>query len=214
MEDKLTMGNSFFANVRPADCTGPPKRPAQTIGHVGPSNFLCFTSDQQEIGSYKRSIEVAEEVVSCMKGSIFGNVRLAASNGPPKRPTKIASFASVSMGAPSVATLLQDVTNPKATILEGEGTSKEDKTGSPTNIGELAARRQQSMDWQEKSRFPLGSNGKQTLQVRTSLWFTSQGIQLQRKRLATGQGRKGGSPSLTGKPIASLNRLQRGNGSY
>ena len=46
------------------------------------------------------------------------------------------------------------MTNPEATISEGLGTSEEDTTGSPANIGEPTARRQQRMDWQEKSMFP------------------------------------------------------------
>ena len=45
------------------------------------------------------------------------------------------------MGAPSIAPLLQDVTNLEATILEWNGTSKEDTIWAPTNIDELAAKR-------------------------------------------------------------------------
>ena len=82
-----------------------------------------------------------------MNKRISGNVRSVACTRPPKRPTQTIGHANVSMGAPSVVALLQDVTDPEATISEREGTSKEDTTGSPTNIGEPTARRQWRMDW-------------------------------------------------------------------
>ena len=46
------------------------------------------------------------------------------------------------------------MTNPEATISESLGRSEEDTTRSLANTGELAARRQRRMDWQEKFRFP------------------------------------------------------------
>ena len=58
------------------------------------------------------------------------------------------------MGTPRVVALVQDVTDPKATISESFGRSEEDTTGSPAYTGEPAARRQRRMDWQEKSKFP------------------------------------------------------------
>ena len=74
-EEELTMERRTFRNLRHVACARPPKRLAQTIGHAGPSDALCFTSDQQEIGSCKRCVEAAEEAVLCMNSSIYGNVR-------------------------------------------------------------------------------------------------------------------------------------------
>ena len=82
------------------------------------------------------------------------NVRPTACTRPPKRPTQTASHAGISMGTPRVAALVQDVTDPESTISESLGRSKEDTTRSLANIGEPTVRRQQRMDWQEKSRFP------------------------------------------------------------
>lgn len=51
---------------------------------------------------------------------------------PPEGPTQTANHACVSMRAPRVVALLEDVTDPEATNLNGEGTSKEDMAASPT----------------------------------------------------------------------------------
>ena len=86
-----------------------------------------------------------------MERSTSRNARLAASTGPPKRPTQVAGHVGISMGTPGV---VQDVTDPEATTSQSLGRSKEDTTGFPANTGEPVARRQQRMDWKEKSRFP------------------------------------------------------------
>ena len=91
---------------------------------------------------------------SAWKEVVLEKMRPTVGIGPPKRPTQIASYANVSIGAPGVAALLQDVTNSEATISEGLGTSQEDTIGSPANMDEPTTRRQWRMDWQEKSRFP------------------------------------------------------------
>ena len=70
----------------------------------------------------------------------------------------------MSMGTPRVAALVQDVTDPEATISESLGKSEEDTTGSLANTGEPIARRQRRMDWQEKSRFPSNSNCRRVSQ--------------------------------------------------
>ena len=89
-----------------------------------------------------------------MDRSTSGNVRPTASTRPPKRPTQIASHVGIAMGTPGVVELVQDVTDPEATISESLGRSEEDTPGFPINIGEPTARRQRKMDWQEKPRFP------------------------------------------------------------
>ena len=99
-------------------------------------------------------MEAAEEQVQCMERSASGNVRPTASTGPPKRPTQIASYVGISMGTSGVVALVPDVTDPEATISESLGRSEEDTIGSPTSTGEPTARRQQRMDWEEKSKFP------------------------------------------------------------
>ena len=81
------METNDFGSVRPAACIGPPKRPTQTVGHARPSNVLHFASDQQGIGSYRRSLEVAKEEKLTLEKSISGNVRPIVHNRPPKRPT-------------------------------------------------------------------------------------------------------------------------------
>ena len=78
------MEENVFGSVRPAAGTRPPKRPAQTAGHAGPSDVLCFGSDQCGIGSYRRSVEAAEEQVQCMERNTSRNVRPVASTRPPK----------------------------------------------------------------------------------------------------------------------------------
>ena len=165
-EEVQRMEINRSGNLRPVACTRPPKRPAQTAGHAGPSDVLCFGSDQCGIGSCRRSVEAAEEQVQCMERSTSGNVRLAASTGPPERPTQATSHRGISMGTPGVVALVQDVTDPEATISESLGRSEEDTTGSPANTGEPAARRQRRMDWQEKSRFP----SKQQWQASSAKW--------------------------------------------
>ena len=92
-EEVQCMERNRSGNLRPVACTRPPKRPAQTAGHAGPSDVLCFGSDQCGIGSCRRSVEAAKEQVECMERSTSGNVRPAASTGPPKRPTHTASHA-------------------------------------------------------------------------------------------------------------------------
>ena len=62
-DEELTIEKSIFANVRPAACTGPPKRSTHTASHTRPSNVLHFGSDQQGIGSCRRYMEAAEEEV-------------------------------------------------------------------------------------------------------------------------------------------------------
>ena len=86
-------------------------------------------------------MEAVEEQVQCMERSTSGNVRPAASTGPPKRPTQMASHVGLSMGTPGVVALVQDVTDPEATISESLDRSEEDTTGSPANTGEPVARR-------------------------------------------------------------------------
>ena len=44
-DKELTIEKSTFANVRLAACTRPPKRPAQTVGPIGPYDVLHFASD-------------------------------------------------------------------------------------------------------------------------------------------------------------------------
>ena len=66
-EEVLSMEENVLGNVRPPAYTRPPKRVAQTAGYAGPSNVLRFTSDQWGIASYRRSVEVAEEEILCMK---------------------------------------------------------------------------------------------------------------------------------------------------
>ena len=148
------MERSISGNLRSPAYTGPPKRSTQTTGPIGPSDVLCFGSDQCGIGSCTRSMEAAKEQVQYMERSTSRNVRPAASTRPPKRPTQTASHVGLSMGTPGVVALVQDVTDPKATISESLDRSEEDTTGSPANTGEPAARRRRRMDWQEKSRFP------------------------------------------------------------
>ena len=105
-EELQCMERNRSRNVRPIAYSRPPKRPAQTVGHARPSGVLCFGSDQCGIGSCRRSVEATEEQIQCMERSTSGNVRPAASTGPPKRPTQIASHAGISMGTPRVATLI------------------------------------------------------------------------------------------------------------
>ena len=83
-EEVQCMERNRSGNLRPVAYTRPPKRPAQTAGHAGPSDVLCFGSDQCGIGSCRRSVEAAEEQVQCMERSTSGNVRPAACTGPPK----------------------------------------------------------------------------------------------------------------------------------
>ena len=153
-EEVQCMERNRSGNLRLVACTRPSKRPAQTAGHARPSDVLCFGSDHCGIGSCRRSMEAAEEQVQCMERSTSGNVRPAASTGPPERPTQAASHIGISMGTPRVVALVQDVTDPEATISESLGRSEEDTIGSPASIVEPAAKRQQRMDWQEKSRLP------------------------------------------------------------
>ena len=93
-------------NLRPVACTRPPKRSAQIASHTGPSDVLCFGSDQCGIGSCRRFVEAAEEQVQCMERNTSGNVRPAASTGPPERPTQVASHIGISMGTPGVVALV------------------------------------------------------------------------------------------------------------
>ena len=153
-EEVQCMERNRSGNLRLVACTGPPKRPTQTAGHTKPSDVLCFGSDQCGIGSCRRSVEAAEEQVQCMERSTSGNVRPAASTGATERPTQIASHVGISMGTPRVVALVQDVTDPEATISESLSRSEEDTTGSTANTGEPATKRQRRMDWQEKSKFP------------------------------------------------------------
>ena len=103
-EEVLTMGKSISGNVRPAACTGPPRRPAQTASYAGPSDVLRFASDQRGIASNRMSVEAAEEEEQCMEGNIPGNVRPVACAGPPKRPTQTAGHA----GPPDVLCFASD----------------------------------------------------------------------------------------------------------
>ena len=93
VEEVLIVGKSASGNARPPACTEPPRMPAQTVGYAGPSNVLRSASDQRGIASYRMSVEAAEEEVQCMERSTSGKMRPAASTGPPKRPTQIASHA-------------------------------------------------------------------------------------------------------------------------
>ena len=94
--EKNSGENNIFGYTRPAACTEPLKRLAQTTDHVGPSNALRFGSDQRGIGSYKRSVDAAMEEVFSMEENVFGNVRLAACTRPPKRSAQIAGRAGLS----------------------------------------------------------------------------------------------------------------------
>ena len=82
-----------------------------------------------------------------MERSTSGNGPPAAYIGPPERPTQTVGHVGVSMGGLGVAALLQNVTDFEANVLEAEGTREEYTTRSLVNIGELATRRQQRMDW-------------------------------------------------------------------
>ena len=61
-------------------------------------------------------MEAAEEEIQCMERSTSRHVRPVAYTRPPKRPIQTTSHASVSMGAPSVVALLQDMTDLEATV--------------------------------------------------------------------------------------------------
>ena len=87
-----------FANVGPAACTGPQKRPTQATGHGGPSFVQRFGSDQQRIDSYRRSVEAAEEEVLSMEENVFGNVRPTVCTRPPKRLAQTKGRARPSCG--------------------------------------------------------------------------------------------------------------------
>ena len=107
-EEIVCMETNIFENVGPAACIEPPKRRTQAVGQARSSNVLSFVSDHRGIGSCKRSIKVAEDEELIMEKSTFANVIPIAYTRPPKRPAQTTSYASVSMGAPGVAVLLQD----------------------------------------------------------------------------------------------------------
>ena len=87
-DEELTIKKIIFPNVRLAACTRPPKRLAQTASHVGPSDRLCFASDQRWISSCGMSVEAAEKEELTMGNSFSVNVRVAACTRPPKRPAQ------------------------------------------------------------------------------------------------------------------------------
>lgn len=93
------------------------------------------------IGSLGMPLEVAWEEVSCMDRSVFGNMIPAVYTRRLESPKKIENHANLSMDTPSVAELLEDFTNPLVTISEGERTSNDDTTTSPTTISQRVARR-------------------------------------------------------------------------
>ena len=95
-EEVLSMKESIFGNVRLAACTEPPKRPAHTASRAGPSFVQHFGSDQQGIGSCKRSVGVAEGEVLTMEKSVSGNARPPTCNGSPMMPAQTASYAGPS----------------------------------------------------------------------------------------------------------------------
>ena len=68
-------------------------------------------------------------------------MRFVAYTRPPKRPMQIVGYVGVSMGAPSVATLLHGVIDPKTTISESLGTREEGTRWCSANTGEPIARR-------------------------------------------------------------------------
>ena len=57
------------------------------------------------------------------------------------------------VNAPQLPALLEDLTDPSATISEGEGNNEEDRAPCPTSRNEPPAKRQRRVDWQEMSRF-------------------------------------------------------------
>ena len=59
-------------------------------------------------------MEAAEDQIQCMERRTSGNVRRAASTGPPERPTQTASHVGISMGTPGMVALVQDVTDPRS----------------------------------------------------------------------------------------------------
>ena len=95
-EEIICMETEMFENVGPAACIGSPKRPIQTADQARPSNVLRFESDQRGIGSYRRSVEGAEEEIQCIEENDFGNVGPAAYTGPQKRPTLAAGHGGPS----------------------------------------------------------------------------------------------------------------------
>ena len=60
-EEVLSMEENVFGNVRPATCTGSPKKSAQIADRVGPSDVLRFASDKRGIASYRMFVEAGEE---------------------------------------------------------------------------------------------------------------------------------------------------------
>ena len=92
-EEIMCMETNMYENVGSAACIETPKRQTHTAGEVGPSNVLRFGSDQQRIASRGMFVKAAEEEVLSMEENGFGNVRLVACTGPPKRLAQIASHA-------------------------------------------------------------------------------------------------------------------------
>ena len=92
-DEELSIEKSIFANVRPAACTGPPKRPVQTTSSAGPFDGLRFASDQRGISSCGMSMEAIVEEELTMGKSISANVRPLDCTGPPKRLAHAANHA-------------------------------------------------------------------------------------------------------------------------
>ena len=60
-EEIVCMETNIFGAVGLGSYSEPPRRPTQTVGQAGSSNVMSFVSDQWGFGSYRRSMEVAED---------------------------------------------------------------------------------------------------------------------------------------------------------
>ena len=71
-EEIVYIETSIFGNVGLAAYSEPQKRPTHTASQARSSNVLSFASDQQGIGSYKRSMEATkdEELTICLGTAI------------------------------------------------------------------------------------------------------------------------------------------------